>query len=103
MENFNDLTTHLHASTIRKLDIWMRCHPDSCHPNDKERFMDLIREANINDDLDAILNLDWYKIVNKYYPLWIEEYVDVFIRNISDLISHEVAKCYRKRSKISLK
>jgi hypothetical protein len=97
MKIFFDL--NLHVSTLKKIDIWMSCHPDSVHPYDNERFLDIIREADKNDDLDMLLNLDLYRVVKTFYPLWIEDYVYEFVQEKKKRIVREVEKRKRRKSK----
>ena len=86
-------------STNKKLEIWMICHPDSDHPNDKERFMEFIREANKNDDLAELLTLNLHQVVKAYHPQWIDEYVCEFVDKWRKKINHEVNKRLNKRPK----
>lgn len=80
------------TQTLKRLENWMTAHPDSDHPNDKERFMEFIREADKNNDLVELLSLDLYQVVKRYHPQWIEEYVFEFVTIWRKKINHEVNK-----------
>ena len=80
------------TQTLKRLENWMTAHPDSDHPNDKERFMEFIREADKNNDLVELLSLDLYQVVKTYHPQWIEEYVFEFVTIWRKKINHEVNK-----------
>ena len=85
--------------TIKKLENWMTAHPDSDHPNDKERFMKFILEADKNNDLEELLTMDLHKVVKTYHPLWIEEYVHEFVSMWRKKINHEINKRLERRHK----
>ena len=70
----------------------MTAHPDSDHGNDKERFLDFIREADKNNDLVELLTMDLHQVVKTYHPQWIEGYVYEFVGMWRKRINHEVNK-----------
>lgn len=88
----------MNAVVKQKFNIWMACHPDSCHPLDKERFMDFIKEANKRNSLEEIRNMNLYHEVKTYHPQWCEEYVVEFVEEWSKRIIHEVDKCEKRRN-----
>jgi hypothetical protein len=85
--------------TETKFKNWMTAHPDSDHPNDKERFMEFIREADKNNDLVELLTMDLYQVVKTYHPQWIKEYVYEFVNMWRTKINHEVNKRLERRHK----
>ena len=93
--NFNNMKQR----TYKKLEIWMTVHPDSDHCNDKERFLDFIREADKNNDLVELLTMDLRQVVKTYHPQWIEEYVYEFVSMWRKKINHEVNKRLKRRHK----
>ena len=89
----------MHQSTELKLKNWMTAHPDSDHPNDKERFMEFIRQADKSNDLVELLTMDLYQVVKTYHPQWIKEYVYEFVNMWRTKINHEVNKQLERRYK----
>ena len=77
----------------------MTAHPDSDHPNDKERFMEFIREADKNNDLVELLTMDLHQVVKTYHPQWITEYVYEFVSMWRKKISHEVNKRLERKQR----
>ena len=85
--------------TFIKLENWMTAHPDSDHPNDKERFMEFIREADKNNDLVELLTMDLHQVVKTYHPQWITDYVYEFVSMWRKKISHEVNKRLERKQR----
>ena len=85
--------------TFKHLENWMIAHPDSDHPNDKERFMEFIKEADKNNDLLELLTMDLYQVVKTYHPQWIDEYVYEFVSMWRKKINHEVNKRLERKYK----
>lgn len=85
--------------TRKKFEIWMTMYPESKHPLDNERFIDFIKEADRNAELDLIMQMDMYSEVRKYHPMWIEDYLVEFVIEWQAKIMNEVIKCKRRRER----
>lgn len=69
----------MRTSTIEAINRWLHFFPDSHHPNDEERFYDMIIEAYQNDDLDDLLDMDLEQYLRNKRPNMPDDRIRIFI------------------------
>ena len=69
--------------TNEALVKWLGAHPESGHPLDMERFYDFIRIADEQNDLDALMSIQWESLLEENQPDWCKEARDEFIEEWS--------------------